>query len=86
MADKLIVEPKSVFVSRRFQAGPRWAAQEADAGGSLEDVRGKWTAISVEFNAQISGIGDPGDLIAGIENDDLRDESNEYGAFGHLVS
>jgi len=84
LADELVVEPEAIFVGGGFRAWPRRAAEQTNAGGRLEDVRGKRAAVHVEFDAQIAGVGEPGDLVAGIEYDDLRNESNEYGAFGHL--
>jgi len=84
VAYELVVEPQAIFVRRRFAAGTRRAAEQTHAGGRLKHVRRKGAAIHVEFHAQVAGVGDPGDLIAIVENDDLRDESNEYGAFSHF--
>lgn len=85
LADELVVEPKAVLVGRSLGARARRAAEQADAGGNLKYVGRKRTTVDVKFDAKVAGIGNPGDLIAGIENDDLRNESNEYGAFGHCV-
>lgn len=85
LADELVIEPEAVLISRGFGAGPRRAAEQADAGGNLKNVGRKRTTVDIEFDAQIAGVGNPGDLIAGIEHDYLRNESNEYGAFGHCV-
>ena len=84
MADQLVVEPQAVFIRRRFAAGSRRAAEQAYARGCLKNVRRKGAAIHVEFDAQIAGVGDPGYLVAFIDNDDLGDKSNEYGAFSHF--
>lgn len=85
MADELVVEPEAVLISRGFGARARRAAQQADAGGNLENVGRERTTVDVKFDAKVAGIGNPRDLIAGIENDDLRNKSNEYRAFGHCV-
>jgi hypothetical protein len=84
LANKLIIKPNAVFVGAGFQADTGRPAQEAHPNGRLENVGRKWTAVDVELDAQVAGIGDPGDLIAGVEYDCLRDESNEYRAFGHF--
>jgi hypothetical protein len=52
----------------------------------LKDIGGKRAAVDIEFDAKIAGVGDPGDLVAGVENDDLRYKSNEYGALCHCSS
>ena len=84
MADELVVEPQLVFVGGRFAAGAGRAAEQAHAGGRLKNVGRKGTAVHIKFDAQIAGVGDPGDLVAVVENDGLRDETNEYGAFRHF--
>ena len=84
LADELVVQPQAIFVRSRFASRTRRAAEQAHAGWGLKNVRGKRAAVRIKFDAQISCVGDPGDLVAFIEHDDLRDESNEYGAFGHF--
>jgi hypothetical protein len=53
------------------------------ARGSLENIGGEGAAIDVELNAEIAGVADPGDLIAGIEDNDFGEYTNKNGAFGH---
>ena len=84
MADELVVEPQLVFVGGRFAARARGTAEQAHPRGRLKNVRRKGTAVHIKFDAQIAGVGDPGDLVAVVEHDGLRDESNEYRAFRHL--
>lgn len=84
VAHQLVVQPQAVFVRGRFASGARRAAEQPHAGGRLKNVRRKRTAVHIEFHAQIAGVGDPGYLVAFIDHDDLRDESNEYGAFSHF--
>ena len=84
MADELIVEPQLVFVGGRFAAGARRAAEQAHARGRLKNVGRKGTAVHIKFDAQIAGVGNPRDLVAVVEHDGLRDETNEYGAFRHF--
>jgi hypothetical protein len=52
----------------------------------LKNVGRKGAAVDVEFDAKIAGVRDPGDLVSGVENDYLGDESNEYGTFCHFSS
>lgn len=85
LAYELVIEPQAVFVRSGLGAGARWAAEQAYASGNLKNVGRERAAVDVEFDAKIAGVRNPRDLIAGIENDDLRNESNEYGAFGHCV-
>jgi hypothetical protein len=84
MADELIVQPQLVFVGGRFAAGAGRAAEQAHPRGRLKNVGRKGTAVHIKFDAQIAGVGDPGDLIAVVEHDRLRYETNEYGAFRHF--
>jgi len=84
VAHELVVQPQSVLVRSRFASGARRAAEQAHAGRGLKNVRGKRATVHIEFDAQITRIGNPGYLVAFIDHDDLRDESNEYGAFSHF--
>jgi hypothetical protein len=86
LADKLVIEPDTVLVGGGFEADAGRAAQKAHARGRLKNVGRKGAAVNVEFDAKIAGVGDPGDLITGIEYDDLRYQSNEYGALCHFSS
>src|SRR3977135_1226978 len=69
VAHELIVQPQLVFVGGCFAAGPRRAAEQADAGGPLKNVRRKGTAVHIKFDPQIAGVGDPRDLVAVVEHD-----------------
>ena len=84
VANELVVQPKLVFVGGRFAARTWRAAEETHAGGRLKNIRRKGAAIHIKFDAQISGVGDPGDLVAVVEYDRLRDESDKYWAFSHF--
>lgn len=84
VADELVVEPQPVLICGCFAAGTWRTAQEPHAGGRLKHVRGKGTAIRVEFDAQVAGIGDPGNLVAFVQHHNLRNKSNEYRALGHF--
>jgi len=84
MADELIVQPQAVLVRGRFASGARGAAEQPHAGRRLKNVRRKRTPVDIEFDAQIARVGDPGYLVAFLDDDDLRDESNEYWAFSHF--
>jgi hypothetical protein len=83
---ELIVEPDTILVGGSLEAEAGRAAQQAHACGGLKNVGRKGTAVDVEFDAKIAGVGDPGDLISGIENDHLGYESNKYGALCHFSS
>ncbi len=82
---ELVIEPQAVFVTGGFAAGTRRAAQQAHAGGRLKNIRGKRTAVDVKLDAQIASVGNPGNLITGIKDHRLRNQSNQYGAFSHFV-
>jgi hypothetical protein len=49
----------------------------------LKNIGGKGAAVDVKLDAKIAGVGDPGDLIPGVEYDDLGYESDEYGTLCH---
>ena len=85
VAYELVVEPEAILEGCGFEAGSWWTAEQANAGRRLEDIRGEGATVRVEFDAQVAGVGKPGDLVARIEHDDLRDKSNQYGTFGHCV-
>jgi hypothetical protein len=85
-ADHLIVEPQAIFVRAGLGAYRGWTAQQAHTGWGLENVGRERAAIDVEFHAQVARIGEPTDLIAGVENHDLRDQSNQHRTFGHACS
>jgi hypothetical protein len=83
VADELVVEPQAIFEGGGFDAGAGGSAQEAHAGGGLKHVGRKGAAVDVEFDAQIAGIGNPGNLVAVVEDDGLGDHAYEYGPFSH---
>ena len=85
-AHELIVNPEAVFVARGLGAGARRAGLHAHPGGSLENVGRERAAVGVELDAQVAGIADPGDLIAGIKHHDFGEYTNENRAFGHAES
>ena len=84
MADELVVQPQAVLIRGRFASRTGRAAEQAHAGRGLKHIRRKGTPVHIEFHAQIAGVGNPGDLVAFIKDHDLRDETNEYGAFSHF--
>ncbi len=82
---ELVVEPQAVFVAGGFAPGTRRAAQQAHARGRLKNIGGKRTAVDVKLDAQISRVGNPGNLITGIKDHRLRNQSNEYQPFCFFV-
>src|SRR5260370_31892769 len=84
LAHELVVEAQTILVGGRFAPGARRAAEQPHAGGRLKNVGRKRTAVHIEFDAQIARVGDPGYLVAFIDHHDLRNKSNEYGAFSHF--
>jgi|SRR5208282_1443905 len=86
LADELIVEPETILVGGALEADAGRAAQQAHACRGLKNIGRKGAAVDVEFDAKIASIGDPGDLITRVKNDDLRYESNEYGTLCHFSS
>src|SRR2546427_2072077 len=85
MAHELVVQPQTVFICGCLAARTRRAAEQAHAGRRLKNVRRKRTPVHIEFHSQIACVGDPGNLVAFIKHDDLRNESNEYGTFSHFL-
>jgi hypothetical protein len=83
---QLIVEPEAILVGSAFEADAGRAAQQAHACRGLKDIGRKGAAVYVEFDAKIASVGDPRDLISGVENDYLRYQSNEYGTLCHFSS
>jgi len=59
---------------------------QTHSNGRLKDIGAKRAAVDVEFDAQIAGFTDPGDLIARIENYDFGENTNENRAFSHAES
>lgn len=84
LAHRLVVEPQAVFVGRGFGAGTGGTAEQADARGCLKHVRGKRAAVHIKLDAQVSRVGNPGHLVAGVQHHGLRDESYKYRAFRHF--
>src|ERR1700693_2234709 len=80
-AHELVVDPQAVLVAAGFGAGAWRAGLQAHAGGSVENIGGKRATVHVELDAQITSVADPGDLIAGIEDDYFGEYTNENGAF-----
>ena len=85
MAYELVVQPQAVFISGRFTSWARRAAEEPHSCRSLKNVARKRAPVHIEFHAQIARVGNPGDLVAFIDHDNLRDESYEYGTFSHFL-
>ena len=85
LAHQLVVEPEAVFVGRGFAAGARRSAEQADSRGRLKNVRGKRAAVHVKLDTQVSRVGNPRNLVAGIQHHGLRNQSNQYRAFCHFV-
>jgi hypothetical protein len=83
LANELIVQPKAVFVGGALEADAWRAAQQAHTCRGLKNIGGKGAAVDVKLDAKIAGVGDPGDLIPGVEYDDLGYESDEYGTLCH---
>jgi hypothetical protein len=86
LADELVVKPEAVLVGGALQTDTGRAAQQAHPCRGLKNVGRKGAAVDVEFDAKIAGVRDPGDLVSGVENDDLGYESDEYGTFCHFSS
>jgi hypothetical protein len=86
LADKLVVQPNTVFVGGALKTDPGRPAEQSHACRSLENIGRKRAAVDVEFDAKIAGVRDPGDLITWIKYNDLGYESNEYGTLCHFSS
>jgi hypothetical protein len=86
LADELVVEPNTILVGGALKTDTRRPAEQSHTCRGLENIGRKRTAVDVEFDAKIAGVGDPGDLITGVEYNDLGYESNEYGTLCHFSS
>jgi hypothetical protein len=86
LADELIVEPNTILVGGALKTDTRWPAEQAHTCRGLENIGRKRATVDVEFDAKIAGVRDPGDLITGIEYNDLGYESNKYGTLCHFSS
>ena len=84
LAHQLVVEPEAVFIGRGFAAGAWRSAEEADPGGRLKNVRRERAAVHVKLDTQVSRVGNPGNLVAGIQDHGLRNQSNQHRAFCHF--
>ncbi len=86
VAHELVVQPQTVFIGGCFAARARRAAEQTHADRRLKNIRRERTTVHVKFHPQIPRVGNPGNLVAFIEHDNLRDQSNQYGAFSHFSS
>jgi hypothetical protein len=84
--DHLVVQPQPVFICARFGSYGGRSAQQAHACGGLENIGSEGAAVNVEFHAEIARIGEPTNLIAGVENHDLWNQSYQHRAFCHARS
>jgi hypothetical protein len=82
LSDGDIVERKAVFVGAGGEAGADGAARETNAGRGLQHVGGERAPGRVEFDLQISSVGYPANLIAGIEHHDIGHHSHQHRFFG----
>jgi len=84
VTDQLIIEPEAILEGGGLDSRTSGTAQQAHSSGRLKNIGGKGAAVDVEFNAEITGIGNPGNLIAVVEHDGLGDNTNKYGPFSHV--
>ena len=83
MAHNVIIQGESVLVRARRDAGARRAAHQPHPRRRLKNVRGKRAALRVEFHAKIPALGEPDDLISGLDEDDLGQHSHKDKLFSH---
>lgn len=83
LSNDLLVEPQAILERSSLHPHPRRPAQQPHPRRSLENIRGKRAAIDVKFHPQIPRIGDPRNLISGIQHHRLRDKSDKYRPFSH---
>jgi len=81
-ADDHVVEGDTILVGAGLGADYRRSAEQAHAGGSLEDVGGKGAALGIELDAKSSGRGDPLRLIGRCENDHIRKQTDDDALIG----
>ena len=85
-ADELVINPDAIFVVGRFAAGAGRASEQAHSRRGLKNIGAERATVDVEFDAEIASFAKPGNLIAGIEDDGFRENSNQNGAISHAES
>jgi hypothetical protein len=76
-----VVERETIFVGAGSKAGADGAAREADTGRRLEHIGGKRAPRRVEFDLQVSGVRQPGNLVAEIEYHHIGHHSHQHRFF-----
>ena len=85
-ADELVINPDAIFVVGWFAAGAGRASEQAHSRRGLKNIGAERATVDVEFDAEIARFAKPGNLIAGIEDDGFRENSNQNGAISHAES
>jgi len=75
-AHQLFVDPQAVLIGADFRAGTWWPGLQTHSHRSLKHIGAKRAAVDVEFDTQVTGIANPGDLISGIEDHYFRENTN----------
>jgi len=78
-------KPQTVLIGGCFAAGRGGPLSRTHAGRRLKNIRRERTTVHVKFHPQIPRVGNPGNLVAFFKHYDLRDQSNQYGAFSHFL-
>jgi hypothetical protein len=82
-ADELVVDPDAVLIADGFRPGAGRTGLQAHSWRSLKNVGAERAAVGIEFNAEVAGFAEPGNLIAGIEDDGFWKNPNINGAVSH---
>lgn len=83
MSDDSIIDRDAIFVRPGIDAGPGGSALQAHARRRLKNIGGKRAAARIEFDLQITGVGDPHDLLIRANDNDLGQHSNQDQLFSH---
>jgi hypothetical protein len=82
-ADELVVDPDAVLIADGFRPGAGRTGLQAHSRRSLKNIGAERAAVGIEFNAEVAGFAEPGNLIAGIEDDGFWKNPNINGAVSH---
>jgi len=81
--DKLVVDPDAILVADGFRTWTGRARKQAHARGRLKHIGAEGAAVAVEFDAQIAGFAEPGNLVAGVQNNRFRENSHQNRTVSH---
>ena len=82
-ANELVVDPDAVFVADGLGTRPSGAGLKTHSRWRLKNIGTEGTAVDIEFDAQVAGIAEPGNLVAGLKNNDFGENTDEDRTVSH---